>query len=562
MKKLFTLLLAVLMLIGTISACGGNTDGVPSTNDPGAPSSPGGDSSSDNSTPNPSSDGREHFEISIAMWDIGNSFPGDGSPDAALDYLEERFNVTLVPVNVSWADDITSIVTNWAVAGTLPDVTGCLSMPGTAMYRQWIDDGVIRSIPQSIYSKYSTVNKLMNDPSVEIHQYEDEAWFLPRATYANPDYYVMNKGIINRKDWREKLGFDVPKTTQDFLDLLTAYATLDPKGDGSYTTGLTFDQAFFAYEHVFSSFGYIDNEWGRNENGEVVNFLLEKTALPLFSFYRELNRRGAIDPDFIGNISNTESAGATKFIASQAGMLAIEPAPNHLCFTFTQLLTLQNDEGGDILDYIEILDPPTDGGLWPPIGFRGDAFWSENYIRADISDEKLDRIVELFDFLASEEGMNFVWFGFEGQDWQFRVDGSVELLTPIDADTKTNMPAGALYPVLNGGINRWASWYGDIQYFNPAYPAHVMKYCADIRDQRIRDWTPRSFDYKINTMTVFERDVFDVAGEGLNGWASFIFDTSNTPDEDLFDRIYANWLASGYQAAKNAMTKMANELGF
>ncbi len=56
-----------------------------------------------------------------------------------------------------------------------------------------------------------------------------------------------------RKDWREKMGFDVPKTHEDLIELATAFATGDPDGTGvdGDTFGMavpgTTNRGFFAW---------------------------------------------------------------------------------------------------------------------------------------------------------------------------------------------------------------------------------------------------------------------------------------------------------------------------
>ncbi len=46
---------------------------------------------------------KEHLEISLAYWQI-DSFLSKRGEDAVLEALEEKFNITIVPRNVTWDD--------------------------------------------------------------------------------------------------------------------------------------------------------------------------------------------------------------------------------------------------------------------------------------------------------------------------------------------------------------------------------------------------------------------------------------------------------------------------
>ena len=54
-------------------------------------------------------------------------------------------------------------------------------------------------------------------------------------------------------------------------------------------------------------------------------------------------------------------------------------------------------------------------------------YWGVNSISTNVDDEKLDRILDIWDWLLSDEGMNFRMYGFEGKDFVKTGDG-IELL--------------------------------------------------------------------------------------------------------------------------------------
>ncbi len=71
------------------------------------------------------------------------------------------------------------------------------------------------------------------------------------------------------------------------------------------------------------------------------------------------------------------------------------------------------------------LMPSVTGEVYYPIWGRA---WSESYINANVSEEKLERILALYDYMLSEEGMLLTKFGIEGESYQLSEDGKVVLL--------------------------------------------------------------------------------------------------------------------------------------
>ena len=494
------------------------------------------------------------MEISIFGWDLEYSFSDDGSADAMREYVEDRFNITIKPISVGWDGSAQTLAETWAFAGTLPDVVSAQDMWWSATFRQWVDDEIIRPIPASIYSKYPSLNAVMTADDVMGLNVNGENYFFPHASYSDPKWWCMDRGILNRKDWREALGFDIPKTKQDFIDLCVAYATMDPKGDGSYTTGLTFGKYVFMDSQVLASFGWTNNMYPMlSESGELVIPTLEESALPAFSFLREMNKAGGLDPDVFTYV--TENDGIEAFVSGKAGMLGTQVTPK---FIYDKVGNDFRAVTGvtDLLDALEILDPPNDTGL-NPVAFTTGTFWSEAYVNANVSDEKLDRICALYDFLLSEEGMMLLYCGFEGQDWE-RVDGAIKLLN-TDPETGEGVLAGSKYTFAAGGMTYLASWYADFDYSKPTYPANLLEYCAEVREHRIRDWDFPVIDFRLNGMDVPERAAMTALD---TYWVPFVNDLTDTDDMTAFKALQAEWDAGGYAAAKAAMTEKAKELGY
>ncbi|MCL2704080.1 MAG: hypothetical protein FWE91_10805 [Defluviitaleaceae bacterium] len=194
----------------------------------------------------------------------------------------------------------------------------------------------------------------------------------------------------------------------------------------------------------------------------------------------------------------------------------------------------------------------------------GSAFYLESYINFNVSDEKMHKILEIYDFFYSEEGINLLMFGFEGEDYIIE-DGYIVSLLGTDPNTGRLLNTSDKYAFVSGadaGFKSAVTWAADmVQYDDPTLSQALRDMAKAEKEYRIANWNPPPTDLRISAVTVPERTA--MAGISIrNSWAQMITDTSDISDEDLFDQFYADWEANGYKAAKEAMTRRVAELGY
>lgn len=101
--------------------------------------------------------------------------------------------------------------------------------------------------------------------------------------------------------------------------------------------------------------------------------------------------------------------------------------------------------GTEYLDDVKALNlmPDKNGKKsYPMWGYA----WSESFINASVSDEKLDKILQLYDYLLSDEGALLSTYGPEGELYDMK-DGKVTLHNP-DAMVKDTYPSTDALAVL------------------------------------------------------------------------------------------------------------------
>ena len=548
MRKTLALLLTLIMALTLVIACGEAEDNQAA---PGTGADTGQAATDPADPAGTAPENEETMVISIVNWDIGISFSDED--DEMRIFFEEKFNIEIDPWNVTWAD-AGELIPLWAAAGDLPDVIGGVALLEGPTFFQWVSDGVVRSLFEDL-SPYPNLERIMRQPSVAVFQVDGRDYMIPRMSYEDITYWPMERGLISRRDWRENLGLPIPVTEQDFIDLLVAFQTGDPDGNGIVdTTGLANTDPWLLYSQVWAGHGFTDARWNWNEDGTaVVMAALEETSIPLLSFFRRLNREGGLDPDFaLYGLMDAQNA----FAAGKVGMLNAQNHPGRM--ETVRRAWEEFPENPPFLEAVEILRPP----LYPGKEFMAfvlPPFWSETYINASVDDVKLHRILQMFDWMFSEEGMMFSRFGREGMQWEWDGD-DIRFLTEINPDTGQPFTPMSLYPFLNGGMRTLAGWGRSMTYIDPGSPPELLAMLREEKVYRENNWTFPRVDLRLLTIDVPEIAMMTI--DVPHEWVRFITDLSDTSDRDLFFSLRAEWLANGYQAAKDALTAAAIARGY
>jgi putative aldouronate transport system substrate-binding protein len=488
-------------------------------------------------------------DVKISLWDIANSFPG-GEPDAVHKYVTDKFKINFIPVNVGWGDADDKYNT-WAASGQLPDIIGGIAMPGSARFFQWINDGVVRPLPD--VTPYRNISKIMSQPEVTAFAQGGKNYFLPRSTYADSAWWAMDRGLIVRKDWREKLGIPEPKTEEDYINLAVAFAKQDPDGNGQNdTAGYTPVAPWILTSQGWPGFGYTDGRWVKDTDGKYRQGISGEKTFYMMQFFKRMYKAGGLDPDFATLGSNQA---LEKFAAGKTGILGRQVSPKHVKAVMNAWVKVQPDK--DFVDTIEILRGPSVDGTYTR--FSEMAYWSETYIAAGVDDVKMDRIMQLYDWLYSKEGMMMMQYGFEGQDYTME-NGNVKVLTPIDEATGLHKSIAEIYP-FTYAMGYLAAWTSDLlQYEDPNIPEGIRELTVAERDYRLANWQDPQINWAVQSIDVPEKQEMAAVTFG-DDWVSFIMDTSGKSDDQLYADMKKNWDANGYSAAVDAIYAKAQELG-
>ncbi|MBO2944614.1 extracellular solute-binding protein [Paenibacillus sp. F411] len=219
--------------------------------------------------------------------------------------------------------------------------------------------------------------------------------------------------ITYRKDWLEKLGLPEPATVDEFYNMLKAFTTQDPDGNGKDDTyGLIESNSLANFDMIAGFFG-APNQWGV-EDGKLIPSFQTEAYLEALQFYRKLFDEKIINQDFpITSYENwfklwdTAKAGAMKQVTTVA---------------------LHRERGAQKIDpdakvgMVSLIEGPRGTQIFSESGSNGFFLISKSAVKTE---EELKKVLDFFDKLMDEEMSNIFTWGIEGETYAIK-DGKAE----------------------------------------------------------------------------------------------------------------------------------------
>ncbi|MGN0779034.1 MAG: hypothetical protein ACI4MJ_07805 [Aristaeellaceae bacterium] len=398
------------------------------------------------------------LNISIGFWNIDRM--NDVQQDAMRQYVEDRLNITVTPVSVDWTN-YKEYYQMLSATDSLPDVFTTLTISSndandTAFYENLIQSGRIQPLPEDL-SAYPNLERTI--ALVDYTAWKDGRYYaIPRISFLDTILSSTDAAMVVRRDWMDNLQLDDPQNLTEFIELIAAFARDDPDGNGiDDTIGYNVNNLSALGKWVMLGIAPDCNtyDWIEREGRYIPSWYSEDFTR-VVEAYRTMYTTGGLDPDFY--VKNPQEVLAD-FAAGRLGALEYKSSPSamqELAEVWYQYQTTPFEECVDILPMF----PAFDGVVYCNSSLP---FWSESFISAHVDAEKLDRILRLYDYLLSEEGVFLGKYGLENVDYRRHEDGSCTLL--VEAETGAVRDAlDSKYPSLTlfAGL---ATWGGSDQDF-------------------------------------------------------------------------------------------------
>lgn len=366
-------------------------------------------------------------EITIADFDNEN-----WGNDRISDEIANRFNVKIIPQPYTNSNRVT-MVEFWSNQNKLPDMFFLDGPEDSSTYYRYVQNKALREIPiSSLMSRPNIKNLLDNNPVYKDYLINNKLYAIPHTFWMTPQEDFKGQVAWVRKDWREKLQIPKPETLQQWTAMLDAFANNDPDGNGIKDTyGISYmDQPvpnfiYWANQAFVEEWIYEDGKW--------IHGALSKNAVKAVEYCRSLYQKGIIDPTFIAQRELKKVLDT--FIQGNTGVIAYGSMPDEVEEVYVYFQ--KANPTLNAFDCIEFLPFPkgSDGKI------RNGAAYNCFYalgLDANVSDEKLNKILDIIEWTLSPEGERMMLYGFEGEDYTMVDNKPINMLgKDKDGTTRT-----------------------------------------------------------------------------------------------------------------------------
>lgn len=348
--------------------------------------------------------------------------------DARTQYVLDKFNVDIEFITCS-ASDYAEKTRLWVAGGDIPDVMWTAFGIAKPEHTQYVESGLLQPWPSlddypNLKANQESIGNAVNE-SIEMNG--DRYYYFTEGGYMNTNQ-LRPLCLYYRTDWAKAVGLyheDHTYTWDEVMEMAIAFGQQDPGGNGQGNTiGITSSggqypemYGFFQNAMDYSSFVKVDGAYHwRAGDADVVEAVKKlKYVYDNGGLWEEQIMAGGND-------------GANKMAAGLAGICA---GVWHTDQVTSLVLGLQETYPGvnvlDIVSPMRVIND--DGSISVEVS---DGYWGSLCISADMDEKALERFMEMFDWMASEEGFLLSAIGIPGVDWQYNDAGEIEILWEKD----------------------------------------------------------------------------------------------------------------------------------
>ena len=356
--------------------------------------------------------------VDIELW-YGAAVTEAGPPPAdwvAYQIIREKLGINLIATALpsSETDQLQKINAAGA-ARSLPDIFMC----GEQAFKLLSQQKLLAEV-DDMYAMMPNRSKLMYD--------KDSRTFttINGKSYglAQPGSIARNEGIVIRKDWLDRLGLSIPKTTDEYFAVMEAFTKRDPDGNGKDDTygfgafletkpmseglGVRFDPFFGAYG--------VAGTWNLTAKGAGLN-IRKPEYFDAMTYVKSIVDAKLIDPNWLAYKKDDFRA------AWKQGRYGIFREQNAALHLQSNYLPFDNNfPNGDLI----VIDPPVG-----PNGQSSTGVYEQSYriycLSAQRANEKVkvngqqytkkQKIAELLEWMSSDEGYYLLGYGVEGVNY-------------------------------------------------------------------------------------------------------------------------------------------------
>jgi putative aldouronate transport system substrate-binding protein len=367
---------------------------------------------SDSASTNKSSEGEKDKNSKTEITWLNILHTASPPTNTVLDLIEQKTNTD---ISFSWIPDASKEERlNTALASdSLADIV-TLTILENSSVRNALKSGMFWNV-EDYLDEYPNL-KAISEDTVTSASIEGKLYGIPFQKD------LARNGVVIRKDWLDKVGLPVPKTTDELMEVAKAFTEEDPDGNGKNdTTGFMdrSDLIYGAFKTLGSYFGTPTN-WKVDSKGNFTAEFETDAYIETMDYMKELYENGWINKDFAVTAKTDQQQ---NFAQGKAGIYV------GALFDSKNLQTMA--EG--IQDQMELAlandivsDSNPERAIWSAGNGIGGLL---AFPRSEVKDEaELKRILQFVNDLLDPEIYTLMTYGVEGTHYQLDEEGAYEII--------------------------------------------------------------------------------------------------------------------------------------
>ncbi|WP_438444165.1 extracellular solute-binding protein [Gorillibacterium sp. sgz5001074] len=403
MKKRTVLLLGgVLVATAVLSACGSEEEGTAASTSPGA-SGPA------------AKQEEKSLDLTLAVTLAGEA-PAKGNPfeQALAKYTNSNLNFQWIPTS-GYDDKINVMI----ASGELPKLVKVGYIPS-----------IISAMQNNVFWEVGPYLKDYKNLAAQSQTYYDNVK-VDGKLYGIPIYRGIGRAVLQyRKDWFDATGLKVPKTLDDWYNVMKAVAEGDPDKNGKKDTyGMMLDKNY--NQNVFSTLTRLSvsqggpNKWKVDAQGNFTPEFMTDEFYQTLKLFKRLYDEKLINQDFAVSDATVIDK------AYESGRVALRISGGNAQSMQTNLEKVVPTA---VMDAVALegtagIKVPAESGNAGILAIPKSAVKTE---------AEMKRILSFLDKLLDKEMVNLINKGIEGK--HYKVEGDFTILLDRDADAKEVKP--------------------------------------------------------------------------------------------------------------------------
>ncbi|MET3849103.1 extracellular solute-binding protein [Paenibacillus sp. OAE614] len=431
-----------------------------------------------------------------------------GKDNVVVKEIEKRTNTKL---NITWVspNNYADKVNVTLASGDIPDLM-LLDNAFTAQVRTMVAQGALWDLTPYI-KDYPNLMKFPKETWTNTKQADGKNYGIPRVRPVEGGGFVYL-----RKDWMDKLNLEVPKTIDEFYDVLKAFVEKDPDGNGKDDT---IGYASFVDQSGMASLGQLQNVFTKTNgdwslvDGKLVNVNLLPGVRDALVWMNKAYREKLL-PEDLATLKNSQAKDLLK--AGRAGGFqdTVEAA-----WEPTEELR-KTDPKADFLPLVSLNGYVN----------RDSGFFGMYAIPKTVPEAKMKKLLELMDYGASDEGSDLASFGIK--DIHYKEENSVKVPTEqAKTDIVAQQALGQIFIKYDKYLRAYRS----------GMPSDILERNKQIIDERAKLSVPEvavglNSDTNTKVGTELGKKIQDMKTKVILGkapieeWDRFVGELKNDPD--------------------------------